>query len=355
MKRYGNLFEEIVSFANLDQAFQQASRTRRFRSDVLAFKQDLEANLFELQRELREGSYRTGAYRIFFVHEPKKREIFALPFRDRVVHHALMNVLSPILERTFIPDSYACRVGKGTHRAVERLTLFLRRAQRRWGEVYCLKADIRQFFPSVNHHVLMSLLRRKLKCRRTLMLLHEIIFSNGDQWEPESRNLPIGNLTSQWFCNYYLTMLDHFIKHELRAPYYLRYMDDFVLLAPDKPTLHAWRSRIESFLAERLKLGLNRKTCIFPARLGVEFVGYRTWSTHRLLRKASRRRMARSLRGVGKRLKEGRIDRARYEASINSWLAQLSHADGYTLGKKLFTGLVPDELIAERLADCRRR
>ena len=355
MKRYGTLFEAIISFANLEQAFHQAARTRRFRSDVLAFRRDLEGNLFALQRELREGRYRTGEYRRFYVYEPKQREIFALPFRDRVVHHALMNVLAPILERTFIPDSYACRLGKGTHRATERLTGFLRRAQREWGEVYCLKADIQKFFPSVNHRVLMGLLRRKLKCQRTLFVVEEIVFSNGNRWDAASCNLPIGNLTSQWFCNFYLTALDHFIKHELRAPYYLRYMDDFVLLAPSKPILHGWRARIEAFLGERLKLTLNRKTAIFPARLGIEFVGYRTWATHRLLRKAARRRMARALKGIGKRLRAGEIDRPRYEASINSWLAQIGHADGYTLGKKLFGGLVPDELIEDRLAVRRRR
>ncbi|MBU6429827.1 MAG: RNA-dependent DNA polymerase, partial [Cyanobacteria bacterium REEB65] len=189
MKRHGNLWEAIVSFENLERAYHLAAKSRRLRPEVLAFKQDLEGQLFALQSELRSGRFATGAYRVFKVYEPKEREIFALPLRDRVVHHALMAVLGPILERTFVFDCYACRKGKGTHRALDRLTAFLRRAHRQWPEVYVLKGDIQKCFPSISHHVLMRLMRRKIKCPRTLGLLEEIVFSTGSPWDPNSHHL----------------------------------------------------------------------------------------------------------------------------------------------------------------------
>jgi retron-type reverse transcriptase len=338
MKRQGNLFEAIVSFENLERAFHRAARCRRFKSEILAFRHDLEGNLFALQRDLRAGVYRTGTYRTFEVHDPKRRTIHALPFRDRVLHHAVIAHVAPVLERTFIHDSYACRVGMGTHRAVARLTTFLRQARATWPEVFALKADIRQFFPSVHHRVVMRLLRRHIKCAPTLALLEEIVFSNGSRWEAASRGMPIGNLTSQWFCNLVLSQLDHFIKEELRVRHYLRYMDDFVLLAGSKDTLHGWRTRIEAFLGEYLHLELNAKTAVSPARLGVEFVGYRCWADRRVLRASSRRRMLRSWQGACRRYRLGEISAERLGASIQSWLAQLAHADGAALARRIGAG-----------------
>ena len=335
MRRHGNLFEAIVSFDNLERAFHRAARTRRYRDEVLAFRHDLEGNLFALQRDLRAGTYRTGRYRVFDIFEPKQRTIYALPFRDRVLHHALIAILGPLLERTFVFDSYACRVGKGTHRAVQRLTTFLRRADLCWPEVFVLKADIRQFFPSVNHHVAFALLARHVKCRSTLALLEEIVFANGDPADPGSCHMPIGNLTSQWFCNLYLSQLDHFVKQELRARFYLRYMDDFVIVHGDRAQLHAWRERIEVFLADRLKLELNAKTAVSPASLGVEFAGFRCWASHRVVRASSRRRLLRRARGAVRRFRLGRIDETRLESSFSSWVAHVRHADSPGLEARL--------------------
>ncbi|MEB3185987.1 MAG: RNA-directed DNA polymerase [bacterium] len=219
-----------------------------------------------------------------------------------------------------------------------RLTTFLRQARATWPEVFALKADIRQFFPSVHHRVVMQLLRRHLKCAPTLALLEEIGFSNGSRLEAASRGMPIGNLTSQWFCNLVLSQLDHFIKEELRVRHYLRYMDDFVLLAGSKDALHGWRTRIEAFLAEHLHLELNAKTAVFPARLGVEFVGYRCWADRRVLRASSRRRMLRCWRGACRRYRLGEISAERLGASIQSWLAQLAHADGAAMARRIGAG-----------------
>lgn len=231
----------------------------------------------------------------FPIYEPKKREISALPFRDRVVHHALCTVIEHLFEKKFIKDSYACRIGKGTHAAADRLVSFLRHAQRIWENVYCLKADISKFFPSMDHKVLKGIIRRTIRCQKTLRLINEIIDStDGD------KRLPIGNLTSQLFANVYLNELDHFVKEEMQVRFYIRYMDDFVLLYNDKKQLHAWKSEIEEYLTDKLHLQLNLKTSVFPISQGVDFVGYRTWTTHRLLRKRSVIGMRRKLKKLSR-------------------------------------------------------
>jgi len=327
------LYPLIYAFNNLYVAYVKARRGKRYKPEVLQFSANLERELIALYRELAGRSYRTGEYRRFTVYEPKKREVAALPFRDRVVHHALCNVIEPIFERGFIRDSYACRVGKGTHAAADRLTEFLRGAHRRWGGCYVLKADVAGYFPSVDHGVLMDIIRRKIVCPETLGLIGEILGSwNGDV----GRGIPIGSLTSQLFANVYLNELDQFVKHGLRARYYARYMDDVILLAADKAALWGWQSRIEQFLDEALRLHLNSKTDVFPEARGVDFVGYRTWRTHRLLRKRSARDIRRTLKVLGARYEAGEVDVETISAVVASWVGHASHADTYRLRCKVF-------------------
>lgn len=265
------------------------------------FSANLEEELITLQNELIWGAYRTGRYRRFAVYEPKTREIAALPFRDRVLHHALCNIIEPLFEKKFVRDSYACRAGKGTHAGSVRLVEFMRRAQRKWGKVYCLKADIAKYFPSIDHEVLKNIIERTIRCKKTLCLIEGIIDSNGGE-----RGLPIGNLTSQLFANVYLNELDHLIKEEMKVKFYVRYMDDFVILHNDKRQLHQWKTEIEDFLKYKLRLDLNSKTSIFPVSRGVDFIGYRTWATHKLLRKRSIIGMRRKLRRLINMYGEGR-------------------------------------------------
>jgi retron-type reverse transcriptase len=242
MKRYGNLWAEVVNFENLLTAARQAQKWKRFRDNVLAFNYNLEQELEQIQTELRDKTYCPGAYKTFEVMEPKPRKISAAPYRDRVIHHALCNVIVPIFERTFIADSYANRLGFGTHRALKRFTQFARSSR------YILQCDIRKYFPSIDHEILKRLLRRKIKCADTLWLIDTII-DNSNEQEPvieyfpgdglltpieRRRGLPIGNLTSQFFANIYLNGLDHFVKEQLRASKYLRYVDDFALFADDR-------------------------------------------------------------------------------------------------------------------------
>lgn len=334
-----NLFEQVYQFENLYKAYLKARKDKRYRHEVLEFSANLEENLLYIQNQLIYQTYHTGRYREFYVHDPKTRLVMALPFKDRVVHHALCNIIEPVFENSFIYDSYACRAGKGTHAGADRVTEFLRSAQRHWPKVYCLKGDIKQYFPSVNHDILKRILRKKIACPKTLWLLDEIIDSSANPGDLNPRGIPIGNLTSQLFANIYLNEFDHFIKEDLKARYYVRYMDDFIILNGNKKQLWAVLEEIKGFL-ELLDLQLNGKTGIFPIKQGIDFLGYRIWPTHRLLRKSSIKRMKRKLKAFKRRYQKGQISLEKINATIQSWLGHAKHADSYKLREKLLEGFV---------------
>lgn len=293
MKTFNHLYPRIVSFENLLLAANQAAKSKRERPDVLLFFMNLEDNLFQLQDELGTLSYQPGGYRTFRIYDPKPRLISAAPFRDRVVHHALMNIIGPLLESSFIFDSYSNREGKGTHRAIRRYQAFLKQYQ------YVLKCDIKSYFPSIDHEILKSLVRKRIECKNTLWLIDTIIDAGNPQqsssfgdyfpgdtlFTPLERRvgLPIGNLTSQFFGNYYLNPMDHFIKEKLRCKAYVRYVDDFVLLADSKLLLREWKKDIQIFL-QSYRLKLQSKRChIYPAEIGYRFLGQVVFQTHRRL------------------------------------------------------------------------
>ncbi|MCL4491225.1 MAG: reverse transcriptase/maturase family protein [Nitrospirae bacterium] len=343
-KTYNGLFENICDFENLYNAYLKARRCRRYRQEILRFSRNVEEELLILQNELIAGTYRTGRYRRFLVFEPKTREIFALPFRDRVVHHAICTIIEPLFERKFIFDSYGCRTGKGQHAGSARLVSFLRRAQRVWDEVYCLKADVSKFFPSVDHEVLKGIIRRTIRCKRTLQLIDGII----DSIEGP-KGIPIGNLTSQLFANIYLNKLDHLVKDELQVKFYVRYMDDFVILYNDKKVLHQWRVRIGEFLGKRFGLELHRKTSVFPIARGVDFLGYRTWPTHKLLRKRNVIGMKRRLKKLSQLYRDGRITLETVRPVIASWLGHAKHANSYNVVKRVLGNVVFSKNEKERV------
>ena len=332
MRTFKRLYPLIYAFDNLYTAYLTARRGRRYDSEVLWFSMQLEGELMQLYHELQTETYETGEYRTFTVCEPKRREVAALPFRDRVVHHAICNVIEPRFDRAFISHSYACRVGKGTHAGADQITAWLQQLHRQGIAPYVLQADVRSYFASVDHEALIGILARKIACPRTLDLLTGIIRGAGEA----RKGIPIGNLTSQLFANIYLNELDQFVKHELRARYYLRYMDDFVILHADKAKSRRWRYQIAMFLQERLRLQLNERTRLFPASQGIDFLGYRIWRTHRLLRKRSVRDMRRKLRRFERQYAAGEISRERIEASIQSWIGHARHADTYNLRRRMF-------------------
>ena len=287
------MFADLCSWDNLYLAYRRAGKGKRGQANVAAFEFRLEENLLQLQSELREKKYQPGKYHSFYIHEPKQRLISAAPFRDRVVHHALCNLIEPIFERSFIFDSYANRVGKGTHRAINRCQQFARQYP------YFLQCDIRQFFPSIDHQILANLLARKIEDENIRWLMSSIIASGKDvlsetyrmEYYPgddllavlRPRGLPIGNLTSQFWANVYLNPFDLFVMRELGCRAYVRYVDDFILFAPDKTTLWNWKAAIETRLA-RFRLKIHDGSTPIPVEEGIPFLGFQIYSQKRRLK-----------------------------------------------------------------------
>ena len=290
----------------------------------------LESEVLRLERELLEGCYQPGDYRIFTIYEKKPRQICAAPFRDRVVHHALCAATEPVIDACAITDSFACREGKGTHAAILRAQSFAQQGG------YFLKLDLRKYFASVDLVTLQSLLRRKFKDRRLLALTEQLIEHLPPGHTPE-KGLPIGNLTSQHWANFYLAPLDHFIKEQLRVRRYLRYMDDFVLWEQDKSVLWQHHAAIEQFLAERLQLLLNRqRTMLAPVSEGLSFLGFRIWPRLIRLDGESLRRFRRKYRLRWQLWSDGILDEDRWLASVRSLVGHISHANTCNLRRSFF-------------------
>ncbi len=344
MKRYGNLWPALISFPNLLQAARKAARGKRFRSNIARFHFDLEAELWRLHEELANHTYQPGPYRTFTIYEPKERLISAAPYRDRVVHHALCNILEPIYERSFSVNSFACRKGKGTHAAVRRCQAYARRYR------YVLKADIRKFFPSLDRGLLKALLARKIKDAKVLWLAGLIVdhsnaqepvqdwFPGDDLFSPcaRPRGLPIGNQTSQFFANVYLDPLDHFVQARLRVGSYVRYVDDLVAFADDKRWLAEVHAAVAAFLT-RLRLRLHPdKTVIFPTSQAIPFLGYRVSRGHLGLVPANVYRFRRRLRRLQRHYARYQISLADARSRIVSWIGHARQADTYRLRERLF-------------------
>lgn len=335
MKRYGDIYEMVYDFNNLYDAYLKARKSKRYRAETLQFTMQLEENLINIQNELIWKTYEPRPVRQFYVKEPKRRLISAPAFYDRVIHHALCNIIEPIFDKTFIYHSFACRVGKGTHAGINSLVEFLRKAVAKYGRVYCLKGDVSHFFSSIDHDILYRIIERKIKDPNALWLIRTIIDSN----EGET-GIGIGALTSQLFANIYLNELDHYVKEQLHVQWYVRYMDDFVILWPDKPELHRMRQDIEQFLWNKLRLKANGKTQVFPVNHGITFLGYRIWPTHTLLKSATKKRIKKKLQLFMELYSDGRITLDQINASIQSYIGHMDHACAYNFKKNLFAHFV---------------
>lgn len=326
-----DLFEQLCSLENLHKAYLGARRNKRYRKSILRFGLNLEENLLKLREELLGQTYKHGGYRQFFVYDSKKRLIKVAPFRDRVMHHALCNIIEPIFDQSFIHDSYACRMEKGTHRAIKKLYAFFKILKLLNGKInpYCLKCDIKKYFYNINKDTLSRFIKKRIKDKRIIWLVDEIIYSDISS---ENVGVPIGNLTSQLFANIYLDNLDKFIKHQLRAKYYLRYMDDFLILGHDKKLLHLSMIRIERFLAKYLQLELNHKRAgIFPTRLGVDFLGLINFYYYRLIRKSSVKRFCQKI----KYFQRNKILPYYINKKCQSWLSYSRFSSSWYLRRSL--------------------
>ncbi|MCO7643737.1 reverse transcriptase/maturase family protein [Pseudomonas sp. S 311-6] len=329
MKTFNNLFEKISTFDALYAAYRGARRGKRDSRPCMYFERRLEENIIGLLNDLEHGSYRVGPYRSFAVHEPKTRTITALTlFRDRVLQHAIVTAISPIWEARFISDSYACRIGKGTHAGADRVQEMMRECLRQHGRVYALKADVRRYFASIHHDTLKSLLARRIADRRMLALLFLIIDSYHTPGCP-GYGIPIGSLTSQLFANIYLDALDQHVKCRLRVRWYVRYMDDWVIIGPSKAELHGLRLALTQWLDVNLGLELNQKTQVFPVSAGhgrgLDFLGYHMWPHRRRLRKASLKRFKRRVRRLRRDYATGNTTLPEIRQQLSSWLAHAKH------------------------------
>jgi len=350
MKTIKSIFPKIYDFENLFGAYTDAIKSKRYRPDVMEYADKLEENLFDLQNQLIWGQYEVGRYNMFYVYEPKKRLIMSLQFRDRVAQHAIYRVLNPLIEKQYISDSYACMKGRGTHKAIDRLQDWLRITERKPKKYYYLKLDVAKYFYRIDHDILKRILANKIRDKPLLDLLGKIIDCEdtkfglplgadiGDVTFDEMLGdigLPIGNLTSQMFANMYLNELDQYCKHVLHLKYYIRYMDDVIILHSSKAYLERVKEEIEIFLDTELNLQLNRKTCIRPASMGIEFVGFRVWSTHRKLRKKTAKKMKKRLQFMFRAYAVGEIDKETLDRSIASYRGILKHFNSYGLKKSL--------------------
>lgn len=334
-------YRKIYDFQNLYQAYLTSRRSKRSTREVVQFEIDPGASVARLQRELAEGSYRLSGYYHFTIHDPKVREIYALHYRDRIVQHSLCdNLLAPFMEKHLIYDNAACRKGKGTLFAMNRLNLFLHRHDQEYGRKgYILKCDVRKFFDYIDHDCLKQKLRKIVDDERTLQLLFHII----DSYETApGRGIPMGNQTSQWFALYYLDALDRLVKEKMQIKYYTRYMDDMILIAPEKEQLKQTLAEMEALMRE-LKLEFNQKTQIFPISSGVEYLGWRftlsdTGAVIRRLKKHSKIRWKRRITKLQREYEEGSIDLAKVQESVQSYRNHMSYGNTWKLYSSVMGG-----------------
>jgi retron-type reverse transcriptase len=341
------LYTDLCSWDNLYQAWRKAAKGKRGKGPVARFEFYLEDNLIALQSELLDKTYRPGAYHSFYIHEPKRRLISAAPFRDRVVHHALYHVIEPTFERSFIADSYANRVGKGTHRALDRAQAFARRYR------FCLQCDLKQCFPSIDHAILRDILARKIADPDVLWLIdrilasgvgvlseeYEMVYFPGDDLFAvhRPRGLPIGNLTSQFWANCYLNPFDHFVKRELRCGGYVRYVDDMLLFADDKAALWTWHAAIVERLA-RLRLTMHPGAHPRPVTEGIPFLGFVIYPDRRALKRRKGVAFARRYRGLRTAWNAGEIPLDELTASVQGWVNHARYGDTWALRRAILGG-----------------
>ena len=344
MKTHKNLYKQLCSIENLELAYENAKKGKSKKQAVIEFDKNKEENLIELHKELVNLTYQPRSLKRFIVRDPKTRTIHASAFRDRIVHHMLVNILEPIFEKIFIYDSYASRKDKGTHIAIARFDEFKRKVSQNGtimgGGVsknqvqgYVLKSDISRYFDNVDHEILLNIIKKKVKDGKIIWLTRKIL--NNFNTFTKGKGMPLGNYTSQFFANVYLNELDYFIKHELKVKYYIRYVDDFVILHRSRKRLEHLREKIIDFLKE-IKLNLHQqKSEIIPLQKGITFLGYRIFYHYKLLRKRNRSHFLRKFEKRLQLYKEGLISDKQLIENLQGWFGYAQWADTYSFRKEI--------------------
>ena len=326
MVKIANIYSSIISRENLYHAAYVAALGKRSKPTVARFNFVLEKEVDRLYMDLQAGTYCHGGYGLFTILDPKKRVIAVASFRDRLIHHAVHDIIEPIVDKTLIFDSYACRHGKGTHRALDRAQSFLR------ANAFCFHGDIKKYFPSIDHGLLKNIIRLKIVDEDVLRLLDGIIDSANKMAVIPGKGLPIGNLTSQFFANIYLNELDHFVKFKLKERYYIRYMDDFLVFGNDRDALLSLRETIRVFLAQKLNLTMHEsKAQVYKSARGIKFLGLRLFPNRRRLGSDNVRRARGRLSVKENDMRCGKISSNKFHESLRCWLAYASNADSVRL------------------------
>lgn len=335
-----HVFDLIFSDDNLYEAIQDASKGRRYNKDVLRVQHDIWNVIEQIQQDVRSGKYTIDKYYIFYVYEPKKRMIMSITFYHRIVQWAIYRVINPLLVKGYIKDTYGCIPGRGSLAAMQRLRYWIKSVEHKPGTWYYLKLDISKYFYRISHEVLKEILARKIKDQQLLQVLYNIIDcqhtpfglppGKGPGEVPLEERLydvgmPVGNLLSQVFANIYLDALDQFCKRILCIHFYVRYMDDIIILSDSKEQLHMWKAEIQKFVETTLRLSLNQKTCIRPISQGIEFVGYRIWPHYVTIRKSTTLEMKRHLRRKVEEYNAGLIEMEVVTATLKSiWVCWIT-------------------------------
>ena len=344
MAAFLDLWKEVCSYSNLELAFKRARKHKTLKPYVLEFEADLANNLSLLRTELLFHSYTPKPLETFILHDPKTRKISKSDFRDRVVHHALCNVIEPLFEKCFIYDSYANRKGKGTLKAIKRFEHFKRKVTHNFTTlIFVLKADVQHYFEEVDHAILLKILRKKIKDKRVIWLIRKILDNYSAK---EGKGMPLGNLTSQFFANVYLNELDQFVKHTLKKKYYLRYVDDFVILHISKAELEKCFRAIGNFLQKNLALELHpTKSRIVPLQRGTEFLGLNIFPHHQLIKLKNIRKFYQKFHQLCQEYDQGKVDYDVVYDFLEGWMAYAMNAHSYFLRKRIAV------LLEERFTD----
>lgn len=336
MAAYRDLWQELYSYKNLELAFKKARKGKTLKPYVVEFERDLKNNLFALRTELLLHSYRPKPLQTFILRDPKTRKISKSHFRDRIVHHALCNIIEPIFEKSFIYDSYANRKTKGILKAVKRFDSFAKLVSGNYVKsAFVLKADVKKYFDNVDHDLLLAILKRKIKDPRIIWLVKVILSNYSTAY---GKGMPLGNLTSQFFANVYLNELDQFVKKQLRARYYIRYVDDFVIFHRSSAILQQWKGQIFQFLQQDLLLDLHPdKSKTISIYRGVEFLGFKVFLHHRRLKKKNLRKFLRKIQEVNSLYTKKSIAYDKIYDFMEGWNAYAQHANTFTLRQRILS------------------
>ena len=330
-KSIKNCYDKKLKFENLLEAHKRAKKGKGWKREIILYEMDLETNLINLYGRLENENYKQGKYREFYIYEPKERLIKSLPYVDRIVHQwYIKEFIKPYIMPRFIKDTYACIDERGTHKAIKTLQSYMRKMKREYNDYYVLKCDIKKYFYNINKEILFKIMQKYISDKKLLNLTKTIIFDNN-----ELKSIPIGNYTSQYFTNIYLSELDHYIKYDLNIKYYLRFMDDFVLLLKNKNEAKEILNKIKLFLNNNLDLELNKKTDYYPSYKGVDFCGYITYETHIKVRKRCVKRIKNKIKNWNHKYYNDDIDYHHLLLCFNSFKGHISHANSYHLLNKM--------------------